>query len=224
MVEGTGEMCLGGERQTLGAGQMVYIPPGVFHQFTNIGSTPPRMIYFDAQTTGRRAAAVKKAAALGKHVYCEKPTAVSTESALDLYRTAKAAGVKNGVVQDKLWLPGMLKIKRLQEHGFFGKILSVRGEFGYWVFEGHKVPEQEPYDNAFKVQWEMFLRHAALDEPFPWTLLQGAKGVQLAELGLESWAKRSWVDVPALEARALPLSHDEDLDFAGNSQGMDWRR
>ena len=300
------------------------------------------IIYFDAQTTGRRAAAVKKAVALGKHVYCEKPTAVSTESALDLYKTAKAAGVKNGVVQDKLWLPGMLKIKRLQEQGFFGKILSVRGEFGYWVVEGHnipaqrpswnyrkeddggiivdmlchwryvldnlfgevkalsclgathipervdeqgkpykctaddsayatfeleggvvahfnsswnvrvrrddlltlqvdgthgsavcglrecwtqhygntpkpvwnpdiaqpinfyegwsKVPEQEPYDNAFKVQWEMFLRHVVLDEPFPWTLLQGAKGVQLAELGIESWAKRAWLDVPALEA------------------------
>ncbi len=303
---------------------------------------PKNIIYFDAQTTGRRAAAVKKAVALGKHVYCEKPTAVSVESALDLYKTAKAAGVKNGVVQDKLWLPGMLKIKRLQEQGFFGKILSVRGEFGYWVFEGHnipaqrpswnyrkeddggiivdmlchwryvldnlfgevksvsclgathipervdeqgktykctaddsayatfeleggviahfnsswnvrvrrddlltlqvdgthgsavcglrecwiqhygntpkpvwnpdiaqpinfyegwsKVPEQEPYDNAFKVQWEMFLRHIVLDEPFPWTLLQGAKGVQLAELGIESWAKRAWVDVPKLKA------------------------
>jgi predicted dehydrogenase len=303
---------------------------------------PKNIIYFDAQTTGRRAAAVKKAVALGKHVYCEKPTAVSVESALDLYKAAKAAGVKNGVVQDKLWLPGMLKIKRLQEQGFFGKILSVRGEFGYWVFEGHnipaqrpswnyrkeddggiivdmlchwryvldnlfgevksvsclgathipervdeqgktynctaddsayatfeleggiiahfnsswnvrvrrddlltlqvdgthgsavcglrecwiqhygntpkpfwnpdiaqpinfyegwsKVPEQEPYDNAFKVQWEMFLRHIVLDEPFPWTLLQGAKGVQLADLGLESWAKRAWVDVPALKA------------------------
>ena len=301
---------------------------------------PKNAIYFDAQTTGRRAAAVKKAIALGKHVYCEKPTAVSTESALDLYTTAKAAGVKNGVVQDKLWLPGMLKIKRLQEQGFFGKILSVRGEFGYWVFEGHnipaqrpswnyrkeddggiivdmlchwryvldnlfgdvkaltclgathipervdergkpykctaddsayatfeleggvvahfnsswnvrvrrddlltlqvdgthgsavcglrecwtqhygntpkpvwnpdiaqpinfydgwsRVPEQEPYENAFKVQWELFLRHVVLDAPFPWTLLQGAKGVQLAELGLESWAKRSWVDVPSL--------------------------
>ena len=305
-------------------------------------SDPTNIIYFDAQTTGRRAAAVKKAVALGKHVYCEKPTAVSTESALDLYKTAKAAGVKNGVVQDKLWLPGMLKIKRLQEQGFFGKILSVRGEFGYWVFEGHnipaqrpswnyrkeddggiivdmlchwryvldnlfgevkaltclgathipervdeqgkpykctaddsayatfeleggvvahfnsswnvrvrrddlltlqvdgthgsavcglrecwtqhygntpkpvwnpdiaqpinfyegwsKVPEQEPYDNAFKVQWEMFLRHVVLDEPFPWKLLQGAKGVQLAELGIESWAKRAWLDVPALKA------------------------
>lgn len=301
---------------------------------------PENVIYFDSQTTGRRAAGVKKAIAKGKHVYCEKPTAVSTEAALDLYQVAKAAGVKNGVVQDKLWLPGMLKIKRLKEAGFFGKILSVRGEFGYWVFEGHsvpaqrpswnyrkeddggiivdmlchwryvldnlfgkvkavsclgathiperideqgkpyactaddsayatfeleggviahfnsswtvrvrrddlltlqvdgthgsavaglrecwiqhygntpkpvwnpdiaqpinfyegwsKVPEQENFDNAFKVQWEMFLRHVVLDEPFPWTLLEGAKGVQLAEKGLESWERRAWVDIPEL--------------------------
>jgi len=301
---------------------------------------PANVIYFDAQTTGRRAAAVKKAIAAGKHVYCEKPTAVSTAAALDLYEVAKKAGVKNGVVQDKLWLPGMLKIKRLQEQGFFGKILSVRGEFGYWVFEGtsvpaqrpswnyrkeddggiivdmlchwryvldnlfgavkavsclgathipervdeqgkpykctaddsayatfeleggviahfnsswtvrvrrddlltlqvdgthgsavaglrecyvqhygntpkpvwnpdiaqpidffggwSKVPEQEPYDNAFKVQWELFLRHVALDEAFPWTLLQGAKGVQLAEVGIQSWEQRRWLDVAPL--------------------------
>jgi len=303
-------------------------------------ANPANTIYFDAQTTGRRAPAVKKAIAAGKHVYCEKPTAVTTTAALELYEVATKAGVKNGVVQDKLWLPGMLKIKRLQEQGFFGKILSVRGEFGYWVFEGtnvpaqrpswnyrkeddggiivdmlchwryvldnlfgevkavsclgathipervdeagktykctaddsayatfeleggviahfnsswtvrvrrddlltlqvdgthgsavaglrecyiqhygntpkpvwnpdiaqpinfyegwSKVPEQEPTDNAFKVQWELFLRHVALDEPFPWTLLQGAKGVQLAELGLESWAQRRWLDVPPL--------------------------
>ena len=303
---------------------------------------PKNTIYFDSQTTGRRADAVKKAVALGKHVYCEKPSAVSTESALDLYRTAVKGGVKNGVVQDKLWLPGMLKIKRLKEQGFFGKILSVRGEFGYWVFEGDnvpaqrpswnyrkeddggiivdmlchwryvldnlfgsvkavscvgathipervdeqgkryactaddsayatfeleggviahfnsswtvrvrrddlltlqvdgthgsavaglrecwtqhygntpkpvwnpdiaqpidffngwsKVPEQESYDNAFKVQWELFLRHVMLNEPFPWTLLQGARGVQLAELGIESWAQRKWLDVPEISA------------------------
>ena len=297
-------------------------------------------VYFDAQTTGRRADAVRKAVAAGKHVYCEKPTAVDVKTAVELYELCKKAGVKNGVVQDKLWLPGMLKIKRLQEQGFFGKILSVRGEFGYWVFEGDnikaqrpswnyrkeddggiivdmlchwryvldnlfgevkavsclgathiperidedgkkykctaddsayatfelaggviahfnsswtvrvrrddlltlqvdgthgsavaglrecyiqhygntpkpvwnpdiaqpidffagwsKVPEQETYDNAFKVQWELFLRHVALDEPFRWSLLDGAKGVQLAELGIESWQKRKWLEVPKL--------------------------
>ena len=301
---------------------------------------PAYPVYFDAQTTGRRADAVKKAAKAGKHVYCEKPTAVNTEVALEIAEFCEKAGVKNGVVQDKLWLPGMMKLQRLKEQGFFGKILSVRGEFGYWVFEGHnitaqrpswnyrkeddggmivdmlchwryvldnlfgevkavsclgathiperideegkpykctaddaayatfelegdiiahfnsswvtrvdrddlltlhvdgthgsavaglrgckiqhygstpkpvwnpdidqpidfrsgwqEVPEQESYDNAFKVQWEMFLKHIVVDAPFRWSLREGAKGVQLAELGLESWTKRQWLDVPAL--------------------------
>jgi len=301
---------------------------------------PSYQIYFDAQTTGRRAEAVKMAARAGKHVYCEKPVAVDTATALELYEVCKKAGVKHGVVQDKLFLPGMLKLKRLMENDFFGKILSVRGEFGYWVFEGFnvpaqrpswnyrkeddggiivdmlchwryvldnlfgnvkgvfclgathipervdengkvykctaddaayatfeleggiiahfnsswvtrvrrddlltlqvdgtkgsavaglrecwtqhygntpkpvwnpdipspinffegwsKVPEQETFGNAFKVEWELFLKHVVKDEPFRWTLLEGAKGVQLAEKGLESWAKRSWVEVPPL--------------------------
>jgi len=298
------------------------------------------IIYFDAQTTGRRADAVRKAVKAGKHIYCEKPIAVSTEVALELYKLCKDAGLKNGVVQDKLWLPGILKLKRLIQQGFFGRILSIRGEFGYWVFEGDtipaqrpswnyrkeddggiivdmlchwryvldnvfgkvkavsctgathidkrvdesgksykctaddaayatlelengiiaqfnsswtvrvrrddlltlqvdgtkgsavaglrecyiqhygntpkpvwnpdipqpinffegwsKVPDQETYDNAFKVQWELFLRHVVKDDPFPWSLYEGAKGVQLAEKGLESWSKRCWVDVPEL--------------------------
>jgi predicted dehydrogenase len=301
---------------------------------------PAYSIYFDAQTTGRRADAVKAAARAGKHIYCEKPMATDTDTALELYHICEEAGVKHGVVQDKLWLPGLLKIKRLIENDFFGKILSVRGEFGYWVFEGHtipaqrpswnyrkeddggiivdmlchwryvldnlfgkvksvsclgathieervdeqgkpykctaddsayatfelengviahfnsswvtrvrrddlltlhvdgtkgsavaglrecwtqhygntpkpvwnpdipqpiqffegwsKVPEQEPFDNAFKAQWELFLKHVVLNEPFPWNLLEGAKGVQLAEKGLESWAKRAWVEIPKL--------------------------
>ena len=304
---------------------------------------PFNTVYFDAQTTGRRADAVKKAIAAGKHVYCEKPTAVSTESAYELYEIAKKAGVKNGVVQDKLWLPGLMKLQQLIKMGFFGKILSVRGEFGYWVFTGTdginpqrpswnyrkeddggiivdmlchwryvldnifgkvkavscygathveerldeqqksykctaddaayatfeleggvvaqfnsswtvrvrrddlltlqvdgtmgsavaglrdcvaqhhgatprpvwnpdidspinffdnwtRVPAQQVFDNAFKVQWEMFLRHVVKDEPWEFSLLEGAKGVQLAEKGLESWAKRAWVDVPELKA------------------------
>ena len=298
-------------------------------------------IYFDAQTTGRRADAIKKAVAAGKHVYCEKPIATSTDIALDLYRECEEAGVKHGVVQDKLWLPGMLKLKRLIENDFFGEILSVRGDFGYWVFEGHtvpaqrpswnyrkeddggiivdmlchwryvldnifgsvkgvfclgathiaeridengkpynctaddaaysifeleggviaqfnsswttrvrrddlltlhvdgtkgsavvglrdcwtqhygntpkpvwnpdipnpidfregwtKVPEQEDFDNAFKAQWELFLKHVVLDTPFPWNLMEGAKGVQLAELGLESWDKKTWIRIPDLK-------------------------
>lgn len=301
---------------------------------------PNYSIYFDAQTTGRRADAVKKAVAAGKHIYCEKPTATDTATAYELYEVCKKAGVKHGVVQDKLWLPGILKLKRLIENGFFGEILSVRGEFGYWVFEGHTVPaqrpswnyrkeddggiivdmlchwryvldnvfgnvkavsclgathikervdeqgnaykctaddaayatfelesgviahfnsswcarvrrddlltlqvdgtkgsavaglrncytqhygntpkpvwnpdidqpikfydgwqvvpEQEVFDNAFKAEWELFLKHVVKDTPFRWDMLEGAKGVQLAEKGLESWEKRAWVDVPKL--------------------------
>jgi len=301
---------------------------------------PHYTIYFDSQTTGRRAEAVRKAVKAGKHIYCEKPIAVDTKTALELSDLCEKAGVKNGVVQDKLWLPGILKIKRLIQQGFFGTILSVRGEFGYWVFEGDsipaqrpswnyrkeddggiivdmlchwryvldnvfgkvkavsclgathiparideqgkrykctaddsayatfelengiiahfnsswtvrvrrddlltlqvdgttgsavaglrecyiqhygntpkpvwnpdipqpinffegwsRVPEQEPYDNAFKVQWELFLKHVVKDEPFPWDLRDGARGVQLAEKGLESWSKRCWVDIPAI--------------------------
>jgi predicted dehydrogenase len=301
---------------------------------------PDYSIYFDAQTTDRRAPDVRKAIARGKHVYCEKPVADRLETALDLYRTARQTGVKHGVVQDKLWLPGLLKLKTLRDLGFFGRILSVRGEFGYWVFEGdtvpaqrpswnyrkqdgggiivdmlchwryvldnvfgavkavsclgathiptrwdeagkpyqctaddsayatfeleggilahfnsswcvrvrrddlltiqvdgtrgtavaglrhcwiqpygatprpvwnpdidsplnyfdgwQKVPEQDAFDNAFKRQWEFFLRHVVKDEPFRWGLLEGAKGVQLAEAGLDSWKKKSWVDIPDL--------------------------
>ena len=304
---------------------------------------PAYSVYFDAQGTTFRADAVKKAIAAGKHVYCEKPTAVTTEAALELYQVAKAAGVKNGVVQDKLWLPGFVKLKSLIDRGYFGELLSVKGEFGYWVFEGDTVPAQRPswnyrkedgggmvvdmlchwrylidnvfgpvqavscttathvkqrideagkpfpctaddaaystfrlvdgtivhfnsswctrvrrddlltvqvdgsegsavatlrdvylqpygatpraiwnpdiaqpidffdtwikmpeqagaYDNAFKIQWELFLRHVALDEPFRWTLLEGAKGVQLAEYGLKSNDEKRWIDLPALEA------------------------
>lgn len=301
---------------------------------------PQYTVYFDSQTTGRRADGVRKAVAAGKHIYCEKPIAVDSKTALELHKLCQDAGVKNGVVQDKLWLASFVKLKRLIETGFFGKILSVRGEFGYWVFEGHtipaqrpswnyrkeddggiivdmlchwqyvlenlfgepksmsctgathiaeridengkpyrctaddaayatfeleggviahfnsswvtrvrrddlltvqvdgekgsavcglrdvwiqhygntprptwnpdipqpinffegwsKVPDQETYDNAFKVQWELFLRHIVLDEPFPWDLMRGAKGVQFAELGLKSWCERKWVDIVPL--------------------------
>lgn len=302
---------------------------------------PHNAIYFDSQTTDRRADGIRAAIKADKHIYCEKPIAVDTKTALELYRLAKKAGVKQGVVQDKLWLPGLMKLKELIHRGFFGKILSVRGEFGYWVFEGdtiplqrpswnyrkedgggmivdmlchwryvldqvfgpvkavsclaathvtkrwdeqgkpyactaddsaystfelaggiiahfnsswtvrvrrddlltlqvdgtlgsavaglrdvwiqpygatpralwnpdipqpinffegwQKAPEQKSYDNAFKVQWELFLRHVVKNEPFPWSLLEGAKGVQLAELGLLSSKKRSWVNVPELK-------------------------
>ena len=302
---------------------------------------PEDTVFFDAAATKMRADLLRRAIAAGKHVYCEKPIAETLEDALDVARLAKRAGVKNGVVQDKLFLPGLLKLKLLRDAGFFGRILSVRGEFGYWVFEGdwqpaqrpswnyrkaegggmildmlphwryvldnlfgevtavsslaathipervdergrsyaadaddaayatfeleggviaqinsswavrvrrddlvtfqvdgthgsavagltrcftqhrvntpkpvwnpdqkqtidflaqwEEVPDNQDYDNAFKVQWEALIRHVVADAPFPWTLADGAKGVQLAELGLKSWAERRWVDVPKLE-------------------------
>lgn len=303
---------------------------------------PAYPVFFDASGTLFRAGFVEMAVASGKSIYCEKPTAVETSEALRLAKLCEDAGLKNGVVQDKLWLPGLRKFQTIKDQGFFGKILSVRGEFGYWVFTGHhhdqpaqrpswnyrkedgggiivdmlchwryvidnlfgsvkavsctgaihiperideagkpyactsddaayatfecengiicqfnsswvtrvrrddlltmhvdgthgsavvglrkcwiqshaatprpvwnpdidnpinffnswqEVPDSTSYDNAFKVQWELFLRHVALDEPFPYTLREGAKGVQLAELGLQSWEQRRWLEVPAL--------------------------
>ncbi|UOQ44115.1 Gfo/Idh/MocA family oxidoreductase [Halobacillus salinarum] len=299
------------------------------------------VIYFDSQTTTRREAAIKQAIAANKHIYCEKPTSTSLEGALELARLAQEAGVKNGVVQDKLFLPGVMKLKRLIDSGFFGDILSVRMEFGYWVFEGDwqegqrpswnykkeagggivvdmfphwryvldhlfgsvkalsslvathikervdeegntyqataddaayatfelengviasvnsswavrvdrddlltiqvdgtegsavaglrncktqhrvntpkpvwnpdlentidfqdqwvEVPDNQLFENAFKIQWEMFLKHVHQNEEFDWDLLEGAKGMQLAELGLQSSNERRWLKVPELK-------------------------
>ncbi|WP_345711776.1 Gfo/Idh/MocA family oxidoreductase, partial [Kineococcus glutinatus] len=101
-------------------------------------------VYFDAQLTSVRRESITRAVAAGKHIYTEKPTAETLEEAVELARIATAAGVKNGVVHDKLFLPGLVKLKRLVDSGFFGQILSVRGEFGYWVFEGDWQPAQRP--------------------------------------------------------------------------------
>ncbi|RKN22473.1 gfo/Idh/MocA family oxidoreductase [Micromonospora musae] len=105
---------------------------------------PDYPVYFDAQLTQIREKALIKAMDAGRHVYAEKPSAESLAGALELARHARRAGVKNGVVHDKLYLPGLLKLKRLVDGGFFGRILSVRGEFGYWVFEGDWQPAQRP--------------------------------------------------------------------------------
>ncbi|MFD7342617.1 Gfo/Idh/MocA family protein [Streptomyces violascens] len=297
-------------------------------------------IYFDAQVTSAREEAIGKAIAARKHIYTEKPTATGLAGALRLARRARGTGVKHGVVQDKLFLPGLLKLKRLIDGGFFGQVLSVRGEFGYWVFEGdwqsaqrpswnyrredgggivvdmfphweyvlhelfgrvtsvtahtathipqrwdehgrpyaataddaaygifqleggavaqinsswavrvnrdelvefqvdgtegsavaglrncrvqhrsstpkpvwnpdlpatesfrtqwQEVPDNDTFDNGFKAQWELFLRHVALDEPYHWDLLAGARGVQLAELGLRSATEGRRLDVPEI--------------------------
>ena len=107
-------------------------------------------VYFDSASTGLRPKLIRQAIAAGKHIYSEKPIAPTVAEALDLCRAAQAAGVKHGVVQDKLWLPGLLKLKMLIDAGFFGRILSVRGEFGYWVFEGDWQPAQRPSWNYRK--------------------------------------------------------------------------
>ena len=101
-------------------------------------------VYFDSASTGLRPKLLSQAIAVGKHIYTEKPVAPTLSEALDIYEAAKAAGIKHGVVQDKLWLPGLLKLQKLREKGFFGRIFAVRGEFGYWVFEGDRVPAQRP--------------------------------------------------------------------------------
>ena len=126
---------------------------GVQRVSTNLDAElakPENQIYFDATLTGQRPNGVRKAIAAKKHIYCEKPTATTSAEALALAKEVTAAGLKNGVVQDKLWLPGLLKLKYLIDTGFFGKILSVRGEFGYWVFTGEFEKLQRPSWNYRK--------------------------------------------------------------------------
>ena len=101
-------------------------------------------VYFDAQVTSERKKSILKAIEAGKHIYTEKPIAESVDEGIELVTAAAEAGVINGVVHDKLYLPGLVKLKRLIDSGFFGRILSVRGEFGYWVFEGDLLPAQRP--------------------------------------------------------------------------------
>jgi predicted dehydrogenase len=107
-------------------------------------ANPDDSVFFDSATTQMRPKLLSRAIEKGKHVYCEKPVATNLDEALRIARQAKAAGIKHGVVQDKLFLPGLRKLKLLIEAGFFGRILSVRGEFGYWVFEGDLQPIQRP--------------------------------------------------------------------------------
>jgi predicted dehydrogenase len=107
-------------------------------------SDPYNEIYFDAGKTGMRAELIKKAIIAGKSIYCEKPLASSLKDAISLCREVDSANLKNGIVQDKLWLPGILKLRGLIKNGFFGKIISARGEFGYWIFDGYKKPCQRP--------------------------------------------------------------------------------
>ena len=113
-------------------------------------SDPAVPVYFDAQVTSAREPSLAAAIAAGKHVYTEKPVADSLAGALRLADAARAAGITHGVVQDKLFLPGMLKLQRLIREGFFGRVLSIRLEFGYWVFEGDSIAAQRPSWNYRK--------------------------------------------------------------------------
>jgi predicted dehydrogenase len=120
---------------------------GLAHWSTRLDEVladPAVEVYFDAQVTSAREPALARAIAAGKHVYTEKPVAGSLDGAVRLARAAREAGVTNGVVQDKLFLPGVIKLRRLVREGFFGRILAVRLEFGYWVFEGDGLPAQRP--------------------------------------------------------------------------------
>jgi len=297
-------------------------------------------LFFDAATTQMRPKLLEQAIAAGKHIYCEKPIATTLDEALNACKLAERAGVKNGVVQDKIFLPGLLKLRMLRDSGFFGRMLTIRGEFGYWVFEGdwqtaqrpswnyktaegggiildmlchwryvldntfaevkavsclgtthiperwdengkpykadaddaayatfqldggiiatinsswcvrpyrddlvtfqvdgtngsaiaglhdcmmqarqatprpvwnpdqkqtlnlyaswQPVPDFTTFDNGFKVQWEMFIRHIAEDAPYKFSLREGAKGLQLVEAAMQSWKERRWIDISAL--------------------------
>jgi predicted dehydrogenase len=120
---------------------------GIEHWTTDADAViadPDIPIYFDAQVTSRRAAALTQAMKNGKHIYTEKPTAETLQEAVELARLARESGITAGVVHDKLYLPGLVKLRRLVDEGFFGRILSLRGEFGYWVFEGDIQEAQRP--------------------------------------------------------------------------------
>src|ERR1700736_1555246 len=114
---------------------------------------PDDTVFFDAATTQMRADLVTRAIEAGKHVYCEKPVADSLAKAVALAKLAKARGIRHGVVQDKLFLPGLRKMRMLRDAGFFGRLFAVRGEFGYWVFEGDwGQPAQRPSWNYKKAE------------------------------------------------------------------------
>jgi predicted dehydrogenase len=99
-------------------------------------------IYFDVSASAGRSERAQAAIAAGKHVYLEKPIAESLDAALALVRQAQAAGIRHGVVQDKLFLPGLAKLRRVRDSGFLGQVLSAKLEFGWWIFDGELTPAQ----------------------------------------------------------------------------------
>ena len=107
-------------------------------------ANPADAVFFDAGTTQMRPALLAQAIRAGKHVYCEKPIATNLGEAVEIAKLAQDSGLKHGAVQDKLFLPGLRKLDMLRRAGFFGRMLSVRIDFGYWVFEGDLQPIQRP--------------------------------------------------------------------------------
>jgi predicted dehydrogenase len=105
---------------------------------------PDYTVFFDASATHQREAMLERAIAAGKHIYSEKPVALSVERGQALLRAAQARGVKHGAVEDKLGLPGLQKLMHVVKSGFLGRIVGFRVEFGWWVFDGTEVPCQRP--------------------------------------------------------------------------------
>jgi predicted dehydrogenase len=162
-------------------------------------------VYLDARATGGRPERAHAALAAGKHIYLEKPIATSLEDALSLVRAAEHAGKKGGVVQDKLFLPSLKKLRKLYEARFFGHVLSIRLDFGWWVFDGELYPAQRPSWNYRKATGgglilDMFAHWRYIFDRLlgPITAVEGAKSVQLAEACYQSHRERRWVDLPPL--------------------------
>ena len=112
---------------------------------------PDYSVFFDAAATHQREAMLERAIVAGKHIYSEKPVALSVERGVALLRAAQARGVKHGAVEDKLGLPGLQKLTHVVKSGALGRIAGFRVEFGWWVFDGTEVPCQRPSWNYTRV-------------------------------------------------------------------------
>ena len=110
----------------------------------------PDRIFMDCSATGGRPKRVRQAIEAGKHIHIEKPTAPTVDEAMELARLADRAGVKHGVIQDKLFLPGFAKLMSVSKSGFFGRILSVKIDAGSWIFDGSEHECQRPSWNYKK--------------------------------------------------------------------------
>jgi predicted dehydrogenase len=104
----------------------------------------PDDIFMDCAATGDRPVRVRRAIAAGKHIHIEKPTASTVDEAMELARLAHKAGVKHGVIQDKLFLPGFAKLLFVKNAGFFGRVLSIKIDAGSWIFDGVTQECQRP--------------------------------------------------------------------------------